>query len=310
MNKIFRKIIEEICLEEKIECKILSKDWIIMLEKNGVTKFIAGYKFDINGHGLGNVVDDKYALYEVLNAKNIPIIEHKIIYNSTNNKSYAKDCNSRDIVKKYFLEHDNKIVLKANTGSCGRNVYLVNDIKQIDQYWDILFKKNYSISVCPFYNIKTEYRVVVLDGMSILFYAKQKPIVIGDGKKTIRELLMIFNEHYFKNKLNNNKYDSVLARNEVFEYSWEFNLSKGAVFKEIDLTIKDKIINMALNIAQKINLGFGSIDIVETTDDEFLVMEANSGVMLKNYEMQKKDGYKLVKEIYRKSILVMFSKNL
>ena len=57
----------------KIKYKLLSKDWIIMLEKDGKTRYICGYKFDLNGHGIGLITDDKFALYEVLKAKGIPV---------------------------------------------------------------------------------------------------------------------------------------------------------------------------------------------------------------------------------------------
>ena len=91
MKKNFKEIIKEICIEDNINCKFLSKDWVIMLEKDGKTRFISGYKFDSNSHGIGLIADDKYALYEVLKSKNIPIIEHKIVYNKTNNLDYAVD---------------------------------------------------------------------------------------------------------------------------------------------------------------------------------------------------------------------------
>ena len=94
MDNVFRQIIQEICNEEKINYKFLSRDWIIMLEKEGKTRFVSGYKFDLNSQGTGIVADDKYALYEVLKEKNIPIIEHKIVYNKTNKLDYAMGCNS------------------------------------------------------------------------------------------------------------------------------------------------------------------------------------------------------------------------
>ena len=79
MNDIFKQIIQEICDEKKINYKFLSKDWVIMLEKDGKTRFISGYKFDMNSQGTGIIADDKDATYEVLKEKKIPIIEYKIV---------------------------------------------------------------------------------------------------------------------------------------------------------------------------------------------------------------------------------------
>lgn len=307
LKKNFKKIIQEICDEENIKYKFLSKDWVIMLEKDGKTRFISGYKFDLNSHGMGIIADDKYALYEVLKAKKIPIIEYKIIYDKTNNKEYAVGCNTYEYVKDYFKNNNNHIVIKPNNGTCGNNVFSVTDLNQIDQILDNLFIKHFSISMCPFYNIKHEYRVIMLNGKNELLYAKHLPIVIGDGVKTIRELLLEFNYDYFINKLKDEKYNKILANNEIFQYNWKFNLSKGSISKQVeDNELSDKLIKIAKKVCNEINLTFGSIDIIQTVNNEFFVLEINSGVMLDNFIRLNSDGYKIAKNIYKKAIKSLF----
>lgn len=46
----FRKLIEEICKEENIKYNLISKDWIMVLTKNGITRCISGYRFPLNDH--------------------------------------------------------------------------------------------------------------------------------------------------------------------------------------------------------------------------------------------------------------------
>ena len=71
--------------------------------------------------------------------------------------------------------------------------------------------------------------MVILNNECVLAYAKVKPVVIGDGKRTLRDLLIEFNPYYFKNRLkNDSQYKKILAKNEKYEYNWQFNLSKGA----------------------------------------------------------------------------------
>ena len=307
MTKNFKEIIKEICVEDNIEYKSLSKDWVIMLEKDGKTRFISGYKFDSNSHAMGQIADDKYALYEVLKNKNISVIEHKIVYNKTNNLDYAIGCNTYEYVKEYFKNNNNDIVIKPNDGTCGKNVFKVTDVNEIDGILDKIFLKNYSISMCPFYKIKHEYRAIMLNGENVLLYAKYLPIVIGDGKKSIRQLLLEFNHDYFIDKLEDSKYDSVLPKNEKFEYGWKFNLSQGSIAKKLnDEVLKDRLIKIAKQVCKEINLKFGSIDIIETTDDKLLVLEVNSGVMLENYVRLNPNEYNAVKDIYKKAIMNLF----
>lgn len=305
----FNKIIKEICNENDVKYKLLSKDWVIMLEKNGKTRFVSGYKFDLNSHGLGLIADDKYALYEVLKEKNIPIVEHKIVYNKTNKSDYANDCNTYEYVKEYFLKNDKHIVIKPNEGTCGHNVFDVTNINEIDNILDKIFINNYSISICPFYNIKHEYRVIILEGESELLYAKYLPVVVGDGNKTIRQLLFDFNYDYFKNKLQDSKYDKILDDKETFKYNWKFNLSQGAIAKKInDKVLEDKLIKIAKQVGQEINLRFGSIDIIQTSNNDLLVLEVNSGVMLENYIKLNPNEYLTAKNIYKKAILNLLEK--
>lgn len=307
MKNLFKEIIEEICKEEKIKYKYLSKNWVLMLEKDEKTRFISGYKFDLNPHGIGTIVDDKYAFYEVLKNKNIPIIEHKIVYDKTNDFHYAIGCNTYEYVKNFFIQNDNHIVIKPNEGTCGNNVFNVTNIDEIDPILDKLFSTNYSISICPFYKIKNEYRVIILDGEKKLLYKKFLPIVTGNGKETIRELLLKFNYNYFFNKLNDSKYDRILANKEKFEYNWKFNLSQGSIARKLEDNILAKdLTKLAKQVCNETNLRFGSIDIIETNNNELLILEANSGVMLENYIKQNPNDFFIAKLIYKEAIKKLF----
>ena len=309
MNNVFKQIIQEICNEEKINYKFLSRDWIIMLEKEGKTRFVSGYKFDLNSQGTGIVADDKYALYEVLKEKNIPIIEHKIVYNKTNKLDYAMGCNSYEYVKEYFFQNNNSIVIKPNYGTCGKSVFHITKMNEIDNTLDKIFDKNYSISMCPFYTIEHEYRTIILDGEPQVIYAKYLPRVTGDGKKTIRELLIEFNPNYFVNKLEDSKYDRILDKDEIFQYNWKFNLSQGSIAKIVtDTELSERIISIAKKVYEEINLKFGSVDIIQTTDNNLFVLEVNSGVMMDNYIKLMPDGYTMAKSIYKKAIERVFMK--
>lgn len=303
----FHKLMKEICMEKNITFSVLSKDWIVMLEKDNKTRFISGYKFDLNNHGFGNVMDDKYATYEVLAKKGIPIIEHKILFNKNNKNEYANKSNNYELVEYYFKKHNQSIVLKANNSTCGNEVYYLNDFKEIPIYLDKLFAKNFSISICPFYKIKTEYRLIVLNNECVLMYGKKRPIVVGDGVKTIRQLLREFNTYYFENKLMEEEYARVLEKNEIYEYGWQFNLSKGSIpIKVEDKKLEKKLLEFIKKITNKIYLGFCSVDIIETMNNELFIMELNSGVMMKNFMQIVPDGYAIAKDVYKKAIEEMF----
>jgi glutathione synthase/RimK-type ligase-like ATP-grasp enzyme len=307
MNNTFRQIIKEICNEEGIKYDFISKDFVTILKKDHKINYLFGYKIGLNDHALGNICDDKYATHDLLKYLNIPIIEYKIVYNKDNNNDYAKDCNTYEYVHNYFKNNNRNIVIKQNLGTCGIGVYHITKEIEIDEVLDKLFRKNFSISMCPYYEILNEYRFVIVNDEVMLKYAKYKPEVIGNGKDSIRKLLFDFNYSYFKNNLKNKEYDRILNEDEVFTYNWKYNLSGGAISKKIDdKKLDSKLTKLALKTAKKINLKIGSIDIIKTKDNKLFILEINSGIMLDNYIRMNKDGYNIAKDIYKKAIISLF----
>lgn len=302
----FFKIIKEICKELNIKYQLLSKNWVIVLEYNNKIRFLSGYKFDLNKHALGLILDDKYAMYDVLNYKNIPVIKHDIVYKNSNNNLYAKDSKGLEYAKKLFYKYQENIVLKTNNGTCGRDIYHVKDLDDLIIKYNKLMIKYSAISICPFYDIINEYRAILIDGQIKLLYKKIKPRVVGDSKKTIKELLQEFNPEYFKDYNEDNK-NIILKQGEVFEYDWKFNLSRGSL-SSLDILESDKIeiINIINQINEFLDFKFVSIDIIKTAENKFYVMEINSGVMMENFINQHENGEKIAKEIYKEAILEMF----
>lgn len=306
-NNYFPRIIKENCNELDINYEFLSKDWIIKLSKDEKIRFISGYKFDLLNHASGICFDDKYATYEVLNSIGASTVKHDIIYRATNKNSYANDCKGLEYLIELFNKYKRNIVLKVNNGTCGIDVYHITNINDLKDKYNLLISKNYSLSVCPFYEIENEYRAIILNGEVKLLYKKIKPVVTGDSIKTIKELLMDFNNEYFKNYDDDNK-DDVLPLNETFEYDWKFNLSKGAISSlDIDYNDKENIDNIIKLLKPIINDGFCSVDIIKTKDSNFYVMEINSGVMMQNFIKQNENGYMIAKLIYKEAIIEMFN---
>ena len=298
---MYQKIIKEICNELDIKYTYLSNGWIVMLEKDNIIKYIYGYKFDLNNHASSLAVDDKYAMYSILKEKNIKVIEHQLLYDENNIESYAKKLKDRKIAHEYFKNNNNDIVIKSNTGTCGKEVYHITNELEIDKTLDILFKKHSSVSLCPFYEIEEEYRIIMLNDIPKIIYGKQRPIVKGNGQKLISELLKEFNKSYNYKVLN----DRILKKDEIYTYSWHHNLSNGST---INTVVKDKenIENLAKKVANILNLKFGSVDIIKVNNN-YMVLECNSGVMMDNLINILEDGYDIAKKIYKEAIISMFT---
>ena len=307
MINLVQKLIKDICNEENINCSFISEDWITVLEKNGKTRIIAGYKFDLNRQAVSKVFDDKYATYELLSLYNIPVVEHKLLYPNNNRQIYAINKNNTNYLKKCFNQFNNNVVIKINNGTCGLNVNHFDDFKSLKNFYENLNSES-SYSICPFYDIENEYRVIVLNNNIRLIYKKNLPIIYGDGTLTIKELLLKYNYEYFKNYNGKDK-NVILKNNEMYQYGWKFNLSNGAkVSFEIDKDIQIEIENIMKKLTKNIDICFCSVDIIKTSDNKYLVLEINSGVMMKNLFIENENIRNEVKQIYKDAIRLMFEK--
>ncbi len=298
----YHNLIKEICDEVNIDFKIISENWVMVLTKNNITKCISGYKFPLNDNGISSVIDDKYALYDLCKLKNIPIIEHSILFNPQSKLG----SNTKKLIKEYFNKYHKDVVVKPNNGTEGTDIYHINNFDDLMYITDRLFNTNFSISICPFYNIDSEYRVVVLDNSVELIFEKERLQVIGDGKSTIKELLIGKNPYYFKNVCLDESYNKILSLEEIYTYDWRFNLSKGATAKLVnDNNLKNILSDMALKITKKIGASFVSVDIIRC-NNTYMLMEINSGVCINKVTNFIDKDYKITKNIYKKAILKMF----
>lgn len=298
-EKQFNKIIKQICQEKNIQYQELSDDWIIKLKKENKNRFLVGYKFDLNTQATAEICNDKFALYAVLDSEEIPVIKYNILFK-----------NEEDRLKKYFEEYNQNVVLKPNNGTCGNNVLHICDYNELKDEYNRLISKCYSVDICPYYEIESEYRVIYLPDKQHI-YKKVRPIIIGDGVHTVKELLIDFNREYFS-KEENLKNESISAEyipklGEIVEYEWRFNLSKGAKIADVEDEEKDVLMSIVNKIVEVIGVKFVSIDIVKLANNQYMVMEINSGVMMENLIKLKDDGEKIAKELYGEAIDLMFS---
>ena len=298
-EKQFNKIIKQICEEKNIQYKELSDDWIIKLKKGNKNKFLVGYKFDLNTQATAEICNDKFALFAVLESEGIPAIKHNIIFK-----------NEEDKLIKYFNEYNQNVVLKPNNGTCGNNVLHICDYNKLKDEYNRIISKCYSVDICPFYEIESEYRVIYLPSKQHI-YKKVKPTITGDGVHTVRELLIDFNNEYFSKEENlkneNVSSDYIPKLGEIVEYEWRFNLSKGAKIADVDDEEKTVLMELVKRIVEAINVKFVSIDMVKLSNNQYMVMEINSGVMMENLIKLQKDGPEVAKELYGEAIELMFN---
>jgi glutathione synthase/RimK-type ligase-like ATP-grasp enzyme len=125
------------------------------------------------------ICDDKAAHYDILNENKVPCFIHKYFF------ALPIDFKTPlALLKKY-----KKIVVKQNNGTGGKNIYKVCNEQEMYDAINNIAAKSGRFSISPFYEYEYEYRIILLNGKMKLCYKKIRPVVIGDGKKAIKDLI-------------------------------------------------------------------------------------------------------------------------
>lgn len=300
-NRNIVKIIENYCKNNSVTLSRISADWILKLTKNDETHFIVGYQFDLNSSATSAICLDKSATSEILELNNIPVVHHELFMTPIDiSGNWSKMIN--------FLNKYKKIVCKINNGTGGKDVYFIDNEKTLEQAVTKIFSKDEYIALSPFYDIKNEYRAIILNNEVKLLYSKERQFVIGDGISSIFQLIANKFSASPKLDLTDIPLNTILKKNEQYNICWKHNLGLGATPKIVsDKNVYDKISSLALTANNAINGKFVSVDIVET-DEGLKVLEINSGIMMENFSAQNSENYKIAEKIYSEAVNLMFNK--
>ncbi len=303
-------IIKEICKEKNIKLDILSYGFVLRLEKDNKEYYSIAYKFDLNSQVASRLAKDKYATYLILKRNAVPVIEHEIVFNNTTREDYCRQ-ESLGLAKKFFQNNGKRIVIKPDNGLEGKNVYFCNKEEKIEEILNNIFKEDNTAVLCPYYNIKTEYRTIYLNGKCLLTYGKNIPYLIGNGKSNIKELVksqMDMNiEDIPKEDIIEMDFSYVPQKDEKVKILWKHNLCGGAEPKILeDGELRRKIQDIVKRAGSAIKINFSSIDVIETQEGELKVLEVNSGVFMQNFMKKHPNGRAIVKEIYAQAIEEIF----
>jgi len=179
-------------------------------------------------------------------------------------------------------------VVKPNEGTSGRSVFLVSCRPQLELAVQEIFTAHASLAIAPYLAIEDEVRVVVLDASALVVYGKNRPTVVGDGKRTLLELAIAATPAAQRSVVlpglvrgrTKAELDTILPVGQRRALNWRHNLDAGArpVLLEQD-DARDACVRLAVQAADAIGLRFGSIDVVRAGGG-WQILELNAGVMM------------------------------
>lgn len=265
---------------------------IIRAEKNG-KEFIYSSTLTPLTPACGFLIaEDKYLTYQLLKNVGIPTPESLIIPGDCNDFSEAE----------VFLNRHKLVIVKPTCTNHGDGITMnISDEKQLANAIRIARKAAASSGSSAILVQKQvegkEYRFLVVDGKCIAVANRRPPFVVGDGKKTVEELIIEKNQ----NPLRGNDHDKPLTlisleevakingedflqlvpkKDEEIEVLKTSNLSRGGEAVNCTDIASKELKALAEAAASRCQLGITGVDII-TTDirggGKNHIIEINSG---------------------------------
>ncbi|MGI9407025.1 MAG: ATP-grasp domain-containing protein [Hyphomicrobiaceae bacterium] len=318
MNNLDREIVASVRRygeTHQLDVRTYSHDWIVELEHDGRVHHVFGYDLGLNSSTTHRLCNDKAATYEVLSAHGVNAFPHYLFLHPRWLDYVAVDGNWARMLET-FKTLGGDVVVKDNEGTGGKEVLRATTVKELEQVATTIFETARSLAISPYLDIQVELRFVLLDGAPLLVYAKDRPVVIGDGQQTIGALIAGLDlppdvdREILAEIAPLHPATHVPDRDEVITVQWRHNLGRGGRPRMLDVNDPDleDALDLARAAAAHTNLRFGSVDIA-VVDGAPKVLEINSGVMLEHLSDAADDGAALADRIYHAVLDRVFGKD-
>ncbi|MEH2392929.1 MAG: YheC/YheD family protein [Nostoc sp.] len=250
---------------------------LVKIKMNNKQHYFCNYSTPLINQAVSQIIKDKEYTYHLLNKKvKLPrTIGFLSPFCDLQYKIYLKFTSFQDIILEIKENFETPVIVKRNSGSSGHNVFLCQNIDEVEtalkEIFNINHKKYDYVAIAQeFINIKSEYRAVFLNKELVLLYDKD---------------------------INNAKFIGNLS-----PLHWD-----GAKAKYInEPQILSEIANFARPIFEELDLDYAGLDIVLDGDNQYWLIEINSHP---NYSIFSRDnGEEPVLKIFEKMLISLASK--
>ncbi|WP_186294289.1 RimK-like protein [Bradyrhizobium guangdongense] len=275
-ERVFVTAIRQYCARHGIEIDVRADGWLIAMARGPQRHFAFGYDIGLNSSIAHRLANDKSATAEVLVLAGVPCIPHRHFIDPR----LVPAPGAEETMRALLMEHPQGLVLKPNEGTAGRLVIRVTTEPELRLAVEQIFNASQALVISPYVEIEEEVRVILLDATPMVVYRKERPSVVGDGTRTMRELARAAGLETRLGEVTSDQREAVVPNGERRILTWRHNLDAGAKPVLIEHgDIHAVCAAIAVNAARAIGIAFTSIDIVRVSG-VWRVLEINSGVMM------------------------------
>ncbi|CCD86345.1 conserved protein of unknown function [Bradyrhizobium sp. ORS 285] len=273
------------CAERGISLDVREDGWLLVLGNATKRHLIFGYDLGLNSAVAHRIACDKAATATLLTASGVPAVPHAFFLGpAMRGVSEPEWASILELLEAY----PNGLVVKPNEGTSGRAVTRVHTAAELKDALTLIFDTGASVAIAPLLEIADEVRVILLDGVPLIVYRKQRPVVTGNGIHSMRELALravpVQQQSQLLRRLaaefDASTLHAIIPQGEQRLLSWRHNLEFGAQPVLLrDGELRETCTALAQEAARVINIRYASVDVV-LADGQWRVLEINSGVKM------------------------------
>jgi glutathione synthase/RimK-type ligase-like ATP-grasp enzyme len=286
-QRVFVDAIRKYCVTRNIAIEVRSEGWLIVLRRGDRRHLAFAYDVGLNSAIAHQIANDKAATADVLNLSGVPCIPHTLFL-GPKLAAYAPASGSWEAVLGLLDEYPAGLVVKPNEGTSGDCVFLVTTRPKLEVAATRIFSAYPSLAVSPYVEIEDEVRVVLVDDLPVVVYSKDRPFVVGDGKRSLLELALAATSAAQRSAmlsgmitdLDRGDLDAIVPAGHRHVLNWRHNLDSGARAVLLEQgEARDACVDIAIKAAKAIGIRFGSIDVVRV-GGAWQILEVNAGVKM------------------------------
>jgi hypothetical protein len=265
-----------------------------------------------NSATASTLASDKYFASRILENAGVATLGGEYFFLHDRHRAHRPGGHEREDARRYLKELGGTAFVKPLTGSRGDFAQAIADETSLIRYLDQVSQYYDAILMQPVVS-GLEYRIFLLDGEALYSARKYSPFVLGDGLRSIRDLLATHNAALHARGLSpagaieghDAPLDAVLPKGERWEIPGRMNLSAGGTMV-LESPRSDAAFALARNAVQALGLRVAAVDLFTGIDGDAAAMRvievnANPSIRL----LEETDRGDLILKVWRHTFSAM-----
>lgn len=327
-KKILRPLLGEVLrkIAPRLQAQIVMEpEWNIagqIIFQNGRKRYFRYSSLDLNSLGAAEIAKDKDYSNFFMKKMGYPIVPgSRTFYSDEWAKIIGQPGRGITGAYRYAKKIGWPVIVKPNSGSQGTGVALARDKTEFYRAIRVALK-NDRVALVQRPVSGKDYRLVVLDNQVISAYERRPFSIIGDGRKTIRQLISLKSREFFKanrdTQLNikdpritdklkslHKNFQSIPKKGERVFLLDNANLSTGGEALDVTNKIHPAFRKLAIKLTKDMGLRFCGVDLIIQGDIRekpgyYWILEINAAPGLDHYAETGLVQKKIVEDLYFK----------